>query len=272
MKRAQEVCSLVYTPKARNFVMAVIAINAVILGLDTYPFMRERFGNALLIADHICVAIFIVEIAMKLAAVRLRFFLSGWNIFDFFVVAVSLAPGANTISVLRAFRIFRVIRLIGRIEKLKIIVEAILSSLPSIGWIGLLLLIIFYTFAVLCTTLFGESFAEWFGSIEASMYTLFQILTLESWSMGIVRPIMEEFPHAYLIFIPFILTTSFIMLNAVVGIVISALNELAAEKAREKEQKALDKNDLAREYRALKEQMLKIEKMIAQIGKDHEPQ
>jgi voltage-gated sodium channel len=263
MDKFVALCARVYEPKARNFVMAIIAINAVILGAETYPFMQTRFGEILNALDHICVAIFVVEIAMKFVVTRFRFFLSGWNLFDFFIVAISVIPGANTISVLRAFRIFRVIRLIGRVERLKIIVEAILASLPSIAWIGLLLLIIFYTFAVLCTTLFGEDFAEWFGSIEASLYTLFQILTLESWSMGIVRPVMQTYPYAYLVFIPFILTTSFIMLNAVVGIVINALNELAAARTKEREDKELEKSDLAREFKALKEQTLKIEKMLA---------
>ncbi|MDR2033496.1 MAG: ion transporter [Helicobacteraceae bacterium] len=263
MNKLVAFCNRIYEPKARNFVMAVIIINAVVLGLDTYPYLRERYGDLLTIVDHICVGVFVIEIAMKFVVVRLRFFLSGWNLFDFFVVAISLVPGANTISVLRAFRIFRVIRLIGRIEKLKIIVEALLSSLPSIGWIGLLLTIVFYTFSVLCVTIFGETFDEWFGSIGAAMYTLFQILTLESWSMGIVRPLMAEYPYAYLIFIPFILIASFIMVNALVGIVINSLNELAAAKAKEKEQEELGKSDLAEELNLLKNQILKIEKMIA---------
>ncbi|MDR2104294.1 MAG: ion transporter, partial [Deferribacteraceae bacterium] len=226
MARLKYYCQLIYLPRVQYFILGVIVFNALILGLETSSALRRSFGHYLHILDMLCLGIFIIEILMKLTVERLTFFKSGWNIFDFLIIGISIFPSTGTISILRALRIFRVLRLVTRLPKLKIIVESVLYSLPSIGWISLLLLIIFYIFAVLVTTLFGSSFEDWFGSIGASLYTLFQILTLESWSMGIVRPVMEEFPYAFMIFVPFILITSFIVLNVFIGVIVNSMSEI----------------------------------------------
>jgi voltage-gated sodium channel len=211
----------------------VIIFNSIILGLETSPWVRERFGTALAVLEVICLTIFCVELLMKIICERLSFFKSAWNIFDFLIVSISLVPGTGKLSVLRSLRILRSIRLIVRLPRLRVIVEAIIRSLPSIGWITFLLFIFFYIFAVLTTTLFGESYPEWFGNIGASMYTLFQMLTLESWSMGIARPVMTTFPYAYLVFIPFILISSFIVLNVFIGVIVNTIGEVMVENRTE---------------------------------------
>jgi voltage-gated sodium channel len=162
-----------------------------------------------------------------------------------------------------------VLRLVTRLPKLKVIVESVLYSLPSIGWISLLLLIIFYIFSVLVTTLFGSSFEDWFGSIGASLYTLFQILTLESWSMGIVRPVMEEFPYAFMIFVPFILITSFIVLNVFIGVIVNSMSEITIsnKSAAEKESTSgTSLDELAKELEILKEQVAKVENIFKKLN------
>jgi voltage-gated sodium channel len=225
----------VYSPFMQNLVMWVIIANSVILGLETSSAVAGSYGKILELLDRICLAVFCVELAMKLLCERLSFFKSGWNVFDFLIVGISVVPGAGKYSVLRALRILRAMRLITKLPRLRVIVESIVRSLPGIGWISVLLIIIFYIFAVLSTTLYGKGFPDWFGTLGKSMYSLFQILTLESWSMGIVRPIMQEFPYAYLVFVPFILVSSFVVLNVFIGVIVNAIGEVSSERADERD-------------------------------------
>lgn len=258
-------CSLIFLPWAQNFILAVIIVNSIILGLQTSSSLAAKIGPLLHTLDLICLGIFVLELTMKIVVLHVRFFTSGWNVFDFVVVGVSLFPSTGALSILRALRIMRVLRLVTNLPRLRIIVESILYSLPSIGWISLLLLIVFYIFAVLTTTLFGKAFPEWFGSMGASFYTLFQVLTLESWSMGISRPVMELFPYAWLIFIPFILLTAFIVLNVFIGIIVNAMGEVAScGKIPKKESADKIKPDLASELAGLKQQLGKVEALVAQ--------
>ncbi|MEQ8367338.1 MAG: ion transporter, partial [Roseicyclus sp.] len=176
-------------PVVRNTIIAVILFNAVILGMETSPTIMNAAGGLILALDTICLAIFVVEIALKLIAHGFRFFRSGWNLFDFVIVGVALVPAAQGLSVLRALRILRVLRVVSAAPRLRRVVEGFVTALPGMGSVFLLMGIIFYIGAVMATKLFAASFPDWFGSIGASLYTLFQIMTLESWSMGIVRPV-----------------------------------------------------------------------------------
>ncbi|MDR2639242.1 MAG: ion transporter [Helicobacteraceae bacterium] len=246
-------CAKVHTDRFRWFFMGVIVFNAVILGLETYPAVRAGYGEILTILDHICLAIFTIEILMKLVVDRHRFFFSGWNIFDFLIVAVSFIPGEGTVSIFRALRIFRMLTLFNKVKKLKMVVSAILKALPSISGVAILLLIIFYIFAVLCTTLFGEKFPEFFGTLQGSMLTLFQILTLDSWMSGITRSVLKEFPNAYLVFVPYVLITSFIVLNAFIGIIVNSLGEESKEESDD---------DYKKEFAKLNERLANIERAL----------
>ncbi|MDX1455499.1 MAG: ion transporter [Gammaproteobacteria bacterium] len=226
----QRVGSWVESPLVQNFIIAVIVFNAITLGLETSPWMQERFGSVLHALDRLILGIFVVEILVKLFAYRLRFFVSGWNLFDFFIVAISLVPGSGPLSILRSLRILRVLRLLSSIKRLRMIIESLLAAIPSIGWIMLLLGMVFYIFAVMGTQMFGEAFPAWFGSVGASLYTLFQVMTLESWSMGIARPVMQEFAYAWLYFVPFILISAFTILNVFIGIIVNTMQALHAEE------------------------------------------
>ena len=185
-----------------------------------------RCGALLHWLDMAALVIFIVELAAKFVALGRRFFRDGWNIFDFLVVAVALLPNAGALSVLRSLRVLRVLRLINRMPQLRRIADAILQAVPGIGAIAGLMGILFYVGAVMATTLFGERFPEWFGSLGKSLYTLFQVMTLESWSMGIVRPVMEAYPNAWLFFVPFILVSAFVMLNLFVAVIVDTMSNL----------------------------------------------
>lgn len=222
----REACSrFVYSKFVQNFILGCIVVNAAQLGLDTNPAWTAFAGNASRAADAAFIAIFTAEIILKLMADGPRFFRSGWNIFDFLVVAISLIPGSGVFSALRSFRILRVARVFYRIPRLKVITESLFRSVPSIGWLCLLLVIYFYICSVIATNLFGAAFPAWFGSIGKSMYSLFQIMTLESWSMGIVRPVMAEFPYAWVLFVPFIVVATYTVLNLFIGVMCSAVAE-----------------------------------------------
>jgi voltage-gated sodium channel len=218
-------------PVVRNTIIGVILFNAVILGLETSPTVMAAAGPLILTLDRICLSIFVVELVLKLVALGPRFFRSGWNIFDFVIVGIALVPAAQGLSVLRALRILRVLRIISAVPSLRRVVEGLLTALPGMGSVFLLMSIIFYIGAVMATKLFGASFPEWFGSIGASLYTLFQVMTLESWSMGIVRPVLEIYPYAWAFFVPFIMVTTFAVVNLLVGLVVNSMQSAHSEES-----------------------------------------
>ncbi len=217
----------------QKLIILVIVVNAITLGLETSPRLMADYGTWLTLADRMALTIFVVEIGLKLFAFRLDFFRSAWNVFDFIIVGIALIPASGPLAVLRALRVFRVLRLISMLPRLRFVVEALLHAIPGITSIAGLMVIIFYVFSVMATSLFGTHYTEWFGSVAASMYTLFQIMTLESWSMGIVRPVMESHPHAWLFFVPFILIATFTMLNLFIAVIVDTMQTLHSEEHRE---------------------------------------
>lgn len=214
------------SPRIQGIVVAVIVVNAITLGLETSSGAMSAAGGVIRAVDAICLAIFVVEIAVKLFAHGPAFFRDPWNVFDFVVVGVALVPASGPFAVLRALRVLRVLRLVSVLPRLRFIVEALLAALPGIGAIGTLLALIFYVAAVMATSLFGASFPEWFGSVGDSLYTLFQVMTLESWSMGIVRPVMEVHPWAWVFFVSFILLSSFTILNLFIAVIVDTMQTL----------------------------------------------
>ena len=215
----------------RKFITAVILFNAVILGLETSDMVMASVGVLIGALDRVCLAIFVVELALKLLVYRLRFFRDGWNIFDFAIVAVSLAPAAQSLSVLRSLRILRILRVVSVAPRLRRVVEGFITALPGMASVFLLMGIIFYIGSVIATKLFGADFPQWFGALGRSAYSLFQIMTLESWSMGIVRPVMEIYPYAWVFFVPFIMVTTFAVVNLLVGLIVNSMQDAHSEEA-----------------------------------------
>ena len=210
-------------------ITAVIVINAVTLGLETWPAAMAAYGPVLLAIDTAALCIFTVEVGLKIWLYRSRFFRDGWNMFDFAIVAIAWLPAVGALTVLRALRIMRVLRLLSVVPQMRTVVGALLKALPGMGSIVAVLALVFYVAAVMATKLFGAAFPEWFGSIGASMYSLFQIMTLESWSMGIVRPVMEQHPNAWMFFVPFIIVTSFTVLNLFIALIVNSMQSLQSE-------------------------------------------
>ena len=242
-----------------NFITGVILVNAVILGLETSPTAMAATGGALQVIDTLCLAIFTLELVTKLVVYRLAFFRSGWNIFDLVIVTISLLPASGPLSVLRAMRILRVLRLLSVVPEMRRVVGSLLAAVPGMSSIAGVMLLLYYVSAVLSTKLFGESFPEWFGSIGASMYTLFQVMTLESWSMGVVRPVMEVYPWAWAFFVPFILVTTFAVVNLVIAVIVNSMQTLQESEVRADAGDAAPRpvrdTDLAQEIAALRREI-----------------
>ncbi|GGA54901.1 hypothetical protein GCM10011490_00890 [Pseudoclavibacter endophyticus] len=235
----------------QRVIVGVILANAAILGLQTTSW-GDGLGHTLLaVLDTSCLVVFVVEIVLKLFGKGGRFFRSGWNVFDFIIVAIALIPDAGGIAVLRTLR---VLRLISLVKRLRFVIEALAGAIPGLASIGTLLVLIFYVGAVMATSLFGQSFPEWFGNVGASAYSLFQIMTLESWSMGIVRPVMEIYPLAWAFFVPFIVLSAFTVLNLFVAVIVDSMQHLrenpeAWPDEPEGEKASVESHDEIRELR-----------------------
>ena len=239
----QRLLRLAESPRAQRVVIALILLNAVTLGLETSPAVMAIAGPLLQAIDAAILAVFVLEVGARLAGRGLAFFRDPWSVFDFTVVAIALVPASGPFAVLRALRILRVLRLFSMVPSMRKVVGGLLAAVPGISSIALIILILFYVAAVIATNLFAAGYTEWFGSVGRSMYTLFQVMTLESWSMGIVRPVMEQYPYAWAFFIPFILVATFTMLNLFIGVIVSAIQgqeavlqektEVAVEQAAE---------------------------------------
>lgn len=224
----------------RSAILGVIVFNAICLGLDTDRTIHAAIGPLLDRIDLVVTAIFVVEIGLKLYAERWGFFRSGWNIFDFVIVGVSLialfasdSSTAGAISILRVLRIFRVFRLFGALPALRRVVDALFKSIPGISAIVAVLGLLFYVCAVMSVQLFGDRFPDQFGSMPTALFTLFQLMTLDGWSTEIVRPILKDFPWAGVFFFPFIFFASFAILNLFIAVIVEALQQEQAEKTEE---------------------------------------
>jgi voltage-gated sodium channel len=249
----------------QNFIIGVIIFNGITMGMETSKNIMDSYGDLLHVIDMIVISIFMVEIAMRIYAYRLPFFKNGWNLFDFTIVGISLVPSSAGFEILRILRVFRLFRLVTVVPQMRKIVVALVSVIPGMISIATLLILIFYIFAIMATQLFGESFPQWFGTLGESFYTLFQIMTLESWSMGIARPIMEVHPLAWTFFVPFIFVVTFIMINLIIAIVVDAMNEIKEEEQtnimgkidHREDQTKVEVEKLRYEIRELKEVLLR---------------
>jgi voltage-gated sodium channel len=210
------------SPRVQNFIIGVILLNAVTLGMETSSYLMSTIGGVLMALEYTALTIFVLEILIKLVAFRHRFFRSSWNVFDFIIVGISVVPAAVPLTVLRTLRVLRALRLLRTLPRLRLIVEGVLRVLPDMGWVFLLLVLVFYVFSVIGTKLFAASFPAEFGNIGDTMFTLFQVMTLESWASLVARPVMAKYPFAWIYFVAFVLTASFIVLNMVIGVVVTA--------------------------------------------------
>ncbi|HEY7803617.1 MAG TPA: ion transporter [Orrella sp.] len=264
--------NLVHSSKFTNFILGVILFNAVILGMQTAKETLASWQGVLFVLDKACLAIFVVELLIRLYAWRGRFFKDPWSIFDLTVVVIALVPASGPLAVLRALRVLRVLRVLTIVPSMRRVVSALLGALPGLGAISMLLMLIYYVFAVIATDIFGEQFPDWFGSIGLSLYTLFQVMTLESWSMGISRPVMETYPYAWLFFVPFILVATFTILNLFIAIIVNAMQTFAEQDHAAERQAEVDEADrrealLQSQLTAIRQELRELKQAVTQQSK-----
>jgi voltage-gated sodium channel len=242
-------------------IVALVILNAATLGLETVPAAMQRHGELLVAVDRGLLAVFVAELAVKLFAFGGRFFRSGWNVFDLAVVGIALLPTAGALSVLRALRVLRILRVVSAVPKLRFMVEALARSVPGIGSIALLLGLFFYVFAVMATKLYGAAFPHWFGSLGVSLFSLFQVMTLEGW-VDIAREVMTQRPAAWVFFVLFILLATFTVLNLFIGMIVKAMEDSPSSQEVQRE--------LASEMGALRAEVRELRAAIVPPGATRE--
>ncbi len=256
MKESNGLVRFIESNIFQNAILILIGINAVVLALESIPEAKAYFGDLLLEVDKFILWIFVVELVVRIVALGPRFFRDPWNIFDFAIVAVSFLSTAG-LSALRAFRVFRVLRVLSAVPRLRLVVNALLAALPGVGWVGLLLLVILFVSAVVATQLFGPRFPDQFGDLFISMFTLFQVMTLEGWP-DLANTVVAEIPWAWLFFVVYILVATLTMLNLFVAIIISAMENEAKGDESEPDRESL----MLEEIRLMREQMNELQRKL----------
>jgi len=235
-------------------ILWLIIINAIMLGLETDSGMRVALSPHMEQLDKVILTIFVIEILLRIFAFGGQFWRDPWSIFDFVVVGITLIPATGNLSVLRAFRILRALRIVSGVPSMRRVVSGLLNALPGMGSITMLLLLILYVSSVMATKLFGVTNPEYFGTLGASAFSLFKVMTLEGWP-DIADTVIKNHPWAWSFFVIYILVTSFAVLNLFIGIIVDAMQpqNQAIEAAVEDTEHEVD--EVLIELRALRREV-----------------
>lgn len=259
---------LVDWPLFNQIIIALISVNAVVVGLETSSWVVERYSGLLHGINQLILLAFMVEAAIKIAAHGnrpWRYFANGWNCFDFAIIVLSLIPAAGPMATLaRLVRVLRVLRLVSAFPELRLLVDTLLRSLPSMFHISLLMGIIFYIYAVAGYFLFHETDPEHWRSLPIALLSLFRIVTFEDWT-DIMYTAMESMPYAWIYFISFVVMGAFVMINLFIGVV---LNNLEETKLRRLDELAMPPShtEILRELRATQESLARLQKRLGDMG------
>lgn len=238
-----------------TIILILIIINAVIVGLESNPAIYQSYKQIFSFLDRLLLWIFTIEIILRMISEKHRYFKDSWNWFDFIIVASGhLFVGAYFITVLRILRVLRVIRALSVIPSLRKLVDALLLTIPSLGNILLLMSILFYIYAVTGTMLFAEVAPQYFGSLQLSLLTLFQVVTLESWASGVMWPIFHELPWSWLYFVSFVLIGTFVIFNLFIGVIVSNVDKANCENTEPSKENEI--SELRAEINELKQLIL----------------
>ena len=217
-------------------ILAVIAINAVVLGLGTYGGIEDQYGELLAVIDGLCLAVFCVEILIRIGAYGRKpwnFFREPWNVFDFAVVGAVFLPGVReNVVLLRLVRLFRVVRVVSILPDLRVLIRGMVSSIMPIASLALLAIVVMYVYGMVGWILFHEGDPENWGTIGQSMLTLFVVMTLESWP-DIMGSAMEVTSWAWVYFVSYVLVASFLIINVVIAVIITAVEDARDEERAE---------------------------------------
>ncbi|MGH8110132.1 MAG: ion transporter [Arenimonas sp.] len=256
--------SFLDSKKVTGLVIGLIVLNAIILGLEAIPVIANQYLSQLHWADHLLLGIFVAELALRMTAHGKRFFYEPWHIFDFVIIAIALVPASEAFSVLRALRILRVLRLVSMVPSMRRVVGALLSALPGMGAIVMLLMLVLYISAVMATKLFSHAAPEFFGDLGSSLFTLFQIMTVEGWP-DIARNVMKVEPFAWIFFVGYLVMATFTVLNLFIAVIVNAMQETFDDEKKviiEAEQKDMVRDsEILKEIRMLRSELAAMRKL-----------
>jgi len=224
--------TLVEHPRFEQAIVALIAVNAITLGLETSPALSARFGDWFRLIDRTVLCAFVGELLLCLLVYRGRFFANPWRVFDFVIIGIALMPASGAFSVLRTLRVLRVLRLVSMVPSMRRVVSALLAAIPGMASIIGLMALVLYVSAVIATRSFGAIAPEYFGNFGASLFTLFQVMTVEGWP-DIARDVMTEAPHAWVFFVTYLLVATFMVLNLFIAVVVNAMQSQVAHDLKD---------------------------------------
>lgn len=224
--------SFIESARFERAVTALIAANALTLGIETSPAVVAQFGPPLHAFDQLVLGVFVVELLLRFFVYRGAFFRDPWRVFDFVIVGMGLMPAGGAFTVLRALRVLRVLRLVSLVPSMRGVVGALLTAIPGMASIVGLMFLVLYVSAVMATKLFGAISPEHFGHLGASLFTLFQVMTVEGWP-DIARGIMEQAPNAWIFFVVYLLVATFMVLNLFIAVVVNAMQAQVSEDLKD---------------------------------------
>jgi voltage-gated sodium channel len=206
----------------KGAVLTLIVLNAVLLGFETSRSLPDGIYESIVFVNHLILGLFVIELILRITAYRLSFFSQAWNVFDFVIIVAALAAPTGPFQVVRSLRILRAVRLVSSVPSLRRVVEGMLGALPGIGSVLFLLILVLYVAGVMATVMFRDVAPEEFGHLGLSLYSLFQVMTLEGWA-DIAQRVMDQYTWAWMFFVGFILIATFLVLNLVIGVVVGSI-------------------------------------------------
>jgi voltage-gated sodium channel len=246
-------------PKSQVVMAVVICVNfcGSAVQMQLKPLDGSSTQQFFTIMEYGFNTFFLVELIINMYAnFWYPFWRSGWNVFDLFIVIVgwiAMLSGDTNVAVLRMFRAvrrsivaFRVVKLL-RLKQLKIIVVGVMRSITGVSYAFLLLGIVMGIWSIMGVDFFGDDWPDEFGNFLKAMLTMFQIMSFDSWSSGIARPIIvddersDDFKSG-LFFMTYVFISAIIMMNVVLAILIdnflAAAKEVTDEEAKENKERA----------------------------------
>jgi voltage-gated sodium channel len=227
---------IVDSDRFQLFIGTIIILNALVLGLTTYEWIDVDYGGTLFLFNEVFYVIFVGELLLRIASYFPRpwnFFRSGWNVFDFIVIGAVLIPQVREQStILRLLRLARIVRLVRFLPDAGVLIRTITRATPAVASMAVLTILILFIYGIVGWSLFGEEIPEQWGNVGTAMLTLFVLLTLENFPQYLADA-QQVSPFATLFFLTYVLLAAFVVVNLLIGIVLSAMDRAREEEAEE---------------------------------------
>lgn len=256
---------VVDAPWFNRVIVVVLVINAIALGLRTAASVSASLDPLLIGIEATVVAIFVVEMIIKITALGRGFFRDGWNWFDLVVIVLSAIPASGTLLMLRTVRILRTFRLISVIPSMRRVVNALFSAVPGLVSILLLLMLVLYTSSIAAVQMFGAVAPSHFGSLGQSLLTMFKVMT-QGWP-EVADEIVAVRPLGWMFFVGYIVVTGFIVLNLLIAVIVNAMERqvLEAQAAKEQKVEQTHHTQLMAELTAMREQLSAVQTELSDL-------